>query len=73
MTAWKERALAAEQKLADSKRELEAFYAPHGNSEYAIAALHRLCALLGVSRGKSAGVPETMTRQVEYVRLGGKS
>jgi hypothetical protein len=73
MTAWKDRALAAESKLAQSKSELEAFYAPHLSSELAIAALHRLCALLGVSRGKSVGVQSSVVRTVEYVELGGKS
>lgn len=68
MTAWKDRALAAEQRLAECSRQLELYY--HlVSTEEAIAALRSLKALLGVSSAKSAGVQASVTRTVEYVEL----
>lgn len=63
---WKTRALVAEQKLADAKRELELFYLPTMTSDGAIEALHRLKALLGVDVKRGHGVPETLTVETDY-------
>lgn len=68
---WHTRALVAEQKLADAKRELELFYDPHVFSDVAIAALHRLKVVLGVDvprkRGLDGKLPDDkLTVVVDY-------
>jgi hypothetical protein len=66
MTDWKTRALAAEQTIADAKHELESFYEISVPIESAIAALHRLKALLGVETKRAYGVPESLTVETDY-------
>lgn len=63
---WHTRAVVAEQKLADAKRELELFYLPTMSSDGAIEALHRLKALLGVDVKRGYGVAESLTVEVDY-------
>lgn len=66
MTDWRTRALVAEQKLADAKCELEAFYEISVPISHAIAALHRLKVLLGVESKRAYGVPESLTVETDY-------